>query len=104
MTLTTPVTASSDYLSSNLAGEEVLLSLDKGIYYGLNEAGARIWALISSEPITGTQICDRLEAEYDVDRDTLEADVLDLLTKLEKEGIVQAAEKDARMRSANENA
>ena len=90
MTLDTPIVAGSDHLSSNLAGEEVILSLETGVYYGLDEVGARIYALLS-ETTTARAICDRLEAEYDVDRETMEADVLDLIQALRREGIVGEA-------------
>jgi hypothetical protein len=91
MTLSTPFTASPDHLSSNLAGEVVILSLDRGLYYGLDEVGARIWEMLSDTPVTPEQICDRLETEYDVDRATLESDVLNLLEDLHAEGIVHTS-------------
>lgn len=91
MTLSTRVTAGPDHLSSNLAGEVVILSLDRGLYYGLDEVGARIWEMLSDTPVTPEQICDRLETEYDVDRATLESDILDLLEDLHAEGIVHTS-------------
>ena len=90
MTLDTPLIADPDLLSSNLGGEEVLLSLDTGVYYGLNEVGAQIWSLLR-EPQTPVDICDHLEPEYDVDRATLERDVLQLLEEMEEEGLVEIA-------------
>ena len=91
MTLDTPFIADPDLLSSNLGGEEVLLSLDTGVYYGLNEVGAHIWGLLR-EAQTPAEICDRLQPDYDVDRATLERDVLQLLEEMEVEGLVQVAE------------
>lgn len=87
MTLDTPVTRSENNLSSTLAGEEVVLDLHDGVYYGLDEVGARVWGLIDN-PSTPRDICDVLHQEYDVERSTLEKDVLDLLTEMEKEGLV----------------
>ena len=57
----------------------------------LDEVGARIWEMLSETPVTPEQICDRLETEYDVDRATLESDVLDLLEDLHAEGIVHTS-------------
>jgi hypothetical protein len=76
------VARTDDTLSSNLAGEEVVLNLQNGVYYGLNEVGARIWALLDTADTPG-DICDALEEEYDVDRATLELDVCALLKDME---------------------
>lgn len=83
--------AHPEKLSSTLGGEEVVLSLDTGIYYGLNEVGTRIWALLA-EPRTLAEVCDILETEYDVDRSVLEADAADLLQSLDEEGLVEVTE------------
>ena len=40
------VVASPDQVSSDLAGEIVMLNLASGTYYGLDEVGARIWNLV----------------------------------------------------------
>lgn len=83
--------AHPEKLSSTLGGEEVVLSLDTGIYYGLNEVATRIWALLA-EPRTLAEVCDILETEYDVDRSVLEADAADLLQSLDVEGLVEVTE------------
>jgi hypothetical protein len=88
LTLDTVVTVPDNLLFSNLGGEEVILDLSTGTYYGLNEVGARVWALIET-PRSGHEICDRLEAEYDVDRPSLERDVLHLLQEFEAEGLLE---------------
>lgn len=88
LTLDTVVTVTDNLLFSNLGDEEVILDLSTGTYYGLDEVGARVWALIE-EPRSARGICDRLETEYDVDRSTLEGDVLDLLREFQAEGVLE---------------
>lgn len=88
LTLDTPVSRTDDNLSSNLAGEEVVLNLQDGVYYGLNDVGARVWTLLDTTD-TPREICDALQEEYDVDRATLEADVLTLLKEMEEGGLVE---------------
>jgi Coenzyme PQQ synthesis protein D (PqqD) len=77
----TVVVASSDQVSSDLAGESVILNLKTGTYYGLNPVGSSIWLLIQ-EPKTFQEICEAILQEYDVDSQTCEQDVRTLLTDL----------------------
>lgn len=55
----------------------------------VNELGARLLDLIDGRS-TVEELLDRLEAEYDVERPRLEADVLAYLDELERIGLVVA--------------
>ena len=46
-------------------GELVILDLDKGCYFGLDEVGTRVWQLMS-EGSTLEQAVERLQPEYEV--------------------------------------
>lgn len=95
LTLDTPVTLIDDLLSSTLGDEKIILDLTTGTYYGLDGVGARVWGLLE-ESRTGREICNQLEAEYDVDRSTLETDVLRLLRRFEDEGFLQRSPQSER--------
>jgi hypothetical protein len=88
LTLDTTVSRTDENLSSTLAEEEVVLNLENGIYYGLNDVGARVWALLETTD-TPRKICDALQEEYEVERATLEADVLALLADMEEGGLIE---------------
>jgi Coenzyme PQQ synthesis protein D (PqqD) len=77
----TVVVASADQVSSDLAGESVILSLKSGTYYGLNPVGSSVWMLIQ-EPKTIAEICEAILEEYEVDAQTCEADIQALLADL----------------------
>lgn len=77
----TVIVASADQVSSDLAGESVILSLKSGTYYGLNAVGNSIWALIQ-EPKTIGDIYDAILQEYEVDLHTCETDVQALIADL----------------------
>ncbi|MCM1981264.1 PqqD family protein [Lyngbya confervoides] len=84
MTVLTPeskVVAAPNQVSSELAGESVILNLQTGLYYGLNEVGAYIWQAIQS-PKTIAEICQAVMQEYDISTADCEADVQDLLKDL----------------------
>ena len=54
---------------TDLDGEKVMMNLDKGEYFMMNEVGSRIWEIIS-EPINVKEIISTLRNEYEVDEET----------------------------------
>lgn len=70
-------------------GHTVLLDYAGGQYYGLDEVGTRIWELLRDGRTLGG-IVQTLEAEYDVARDVLQADVPALLAELAARRLVTA--------------
>jgi len=85
------VVAGKDQVSSDLAGETVLLSMQSAMYYGLDEVGTRIWELVR-EPVRVSDICDTIEREYDVERERCEADVVGLLSELAAKGLIEVTD------------
>lgn len=81
------VAAAPEQISSDLGGEVVILHLKKGVYYGLDEVGARIWELIQ-EPRTVGYVQEVLMAEYDVEAECCERDLLDILKHLASEDLI----------------
>ena len=75
---------------TKLVGDElVLLDYERGIYYGLNDVGARLISLIG-EGASLAGAVDRLLEEVDVSRQTLEADLELLLGELREQGLVSS--------------
>ena len=68
-------------LVQELQGESVLLNVNTENYYGLDEVGTRMWAVLSEAPSIADAI-DSLLDEYEVERAILENDVDELLTQL----------------------
>jgi hypothetical protein len=83
------VVAVNHQVSSDLGGEVAILDLEAGMYYGLEEVGARVWAL-AQEPRTVQEIQDRIVDEYEVDPASGRRDVLALLQQLADKGLVEA--------------
>ena len=87
-TLASRVTIPDDVVFREIDGESVLLDLTSGAYYGLNEVGTRIWALLVAGDRPGEAL-SRLRREYVVDDAVLEADLLELLGELRDRGLVR---------------
>ena len=78
-----------DHVFADLGGEAVVLGVEKGMYYGLDGVGTRIWDLIK-EPQAVSSIRDTILDEYEVDRETCERDLLEFLGQLADEGLIEA--------------
>lgn len=59
----------------------VLLDVNGGMYYTLNEVGGRIWELLG-DGVAVPAIVERLQAEYDIAPETLAADAAGLIDRL----------------------
>jgi hypothetical protein len=86
------VSITPNQVSTELGNETVILGVEAGRYFGLNEVGARLWALMQ-QPTSVSALWEQLAAEYEVGREELQRDVLELLAELEQQGLihVQAA-------------
>jgi hypothetical protein len=73
-----------DVLARRLPERLVLLHPASGRYYTLDEVGARIWELADGSR-TSDEIAEELAREYDAPRDTIRADVAELLGELRGE-------------------
>jgi hypothetical protein len=82
------ISVPGDVLVQELHGESVLLNLNSERYFGLDEVGTRMWAVLSkSQSIQ--QAYDALLAEYNIEPDVLRRDLLDLIDKLIGRGLVE---------------
>ncbi len=82
------IVAAQQQVSGELPdGDVVILNLNNGVYYGLNQVGARIWELIK-EPISVRDICRSLLNEYDIDENQCTQDILQLLSELEANQLI----------------
>jgi Coenzyme PQQ synthesis protein D (PqqD) len=82
------IVATQHQVSSDLAGEAVILDMSSGTYYGLNAVGASVWQLIQA-PKTVNQVQDALLEEYEVDATTCEGHLLALLNDLQDKGLIE---------------
>lgn len=74
-------------LVRELAGESVLLDLNSESYFGLDEVGTRMWAVLT-EPSSMESAVEKLLAEFDVEPQRLCADLHQLVEKLTELGLL----------------
>jgi hypothetical protein len=68
--------------------EAVLLNIETERYFGLDETGARMWQLVTAAPSVETAYQQLLD-EYDVQAEPLRRDLIELLTRLVENGLLQ---------------
>ena len=84
--LDSTVAASDDAVFREMDGESVLLNLETGMYFGLDEVGTRVWRLAADNGSLRA-IRERLAEEYDADAATIERDLLALAEALVSKGL-----------------
>lgn len=75
------VRPNANTLHRELGGEGVLLQLDTGEYFGLDEIGERMWTLLMEDGDL-TRVESRLIEEFDVDHGRLTKDLAAFVDEL----------------------
>jgi hypothetical protein len=84
----TILVADRDVLAAEFPSEFVLLNVRDGMYYSLEDVGARVWTILQA-PIAVGALRDRIAAEYDVDPTRCGSDIASLIGDLVNRGLVE---------------
>src|SRR2546422_8565658 len=84
----TVISRSPSVLTAEVDGEVVMMSIEQGRYFGLDDIGSDIWKRIEP-PCSFATLVDRLVADYDAERATIAADVQALLGRMAVEDVVR---------------
>lgn len=76
-----------DIVAAPVDGELVMISVERGSYYGLDEVGSRVWELLA-EPRLLSEIVSVLVEEYDVEPAVCEQEVAALVRRFVEERMV----------------
>lgn len=87
MKLSTIVERNHEIDATDLDGEKVMMDLEKGQYFMLNEVAGDIWELIK-KPMSVEDIITSLINEYEVEREECESSVKDLLHNMHHANLV----------------
>lgn len=84
------ITKNPRVLVSEVDGEVIMLSVERGKYYGLNATGSALWKLLEFSPNI-EQLKTALQRDYDVDPSACELEVKAVLGQLKAEGLIEFA-------------
>ncbi len=76
------------FITSEIDGETVMMSVEQGNYFGLDSVGTRIWDGIKS-PTKVCELINSLVEEFEVELSTCEKDVLEFLQRLSEKQIIK---------------
>jgi hypothetical protein len=85
---TTIISRSPSVLTAEIDGEVVMMSIEQGQYFGLDDIGSDIWKRLDS-PCAFADLIDRLAADYDAERASIAADVRSLLESMAARDVVR---------------
>ena len=83
------VTHSLDQVSCEVDGVVVLMSVENGEYYKLNDVSSRIWELVQT-PISVGALCDKLIEEFEVEPAQCVEEVLSVLETMLERKLISA--------------
>ncbi|MDD3230678.1 MAG: lasso peptide biosynthesis PqqD family chaperone [Oscillospiraceae bacterium] len=75
-------------VTADLDGKTVMMSVENGKYYGMDEIATAIWRNIE-QPIRVEQLVHILMDEFDVSEEQCQKDVIAFLTKLYNEILIK---------------
>ena len=84
----TIISRSSSILTAVVNGEIVMMSIQQGQYFGLDDIGSDIWKRIEP-PCSFAALIDGLAHDYEADRATIVTDVQNLLGHMAKHDVVR---------------
>jgi len=90
MNLSDKIQIPAQVMARQVGAETVILDLATGTYFGLDPVGARIWQLMS-EGKTLSEVCDAMQAEFEVSREDIQRDVIELTEKLKAQQLISTA-------------
>ena len=86
----TRVVRHPDMISAEMDGEVVMMSIERGEYFGIGGVGTRAWELLE-QPTTVDRLCAVICEEFDVDEATCHKDILGFANELLTLGLVQVS-------------
>ena len=74
-------------LFADIDEEVVMMDLEQGTYFGMDEIGSQIWNLIA-EPIRVADLCSTLQETYEVSPEDCLRDAVEFLDQLNEQGLL----------------
>jgi hypothetical protein len=75
-------------VAADVAGETVLMSLERSRCYGLGGIGSEIWSKLAS-PVRVADLIEDFSGRYEAPPGVIERDVLQMLSQLADEGLIR---------------
>lgn len=77
-----------DLVATELDDETIMMSIERGKFYGLDPVAGRVWAMVQETQKVSALVEGLLE-EFDSERAVIERDLLAFLNALAREGMLE---------------
>ena len=77
-----------DQVAADMDGEVMMMNIDTGKYFALNEVASFIWTVLA-QPSSLRQICESVQAEFEVTSDDCERDTKVFVQTMIRDGLLQ---------------
>ena len=84
------VSASPSQVSTTLGDESIVLELQAGTYFGVNDVGTAVWKFLQ-QPRQVAEVIAHVRQRYEVSAEQAEAEVLAFLQELAKKNLVSVS-------------
>jgi len=85
--LSSVVQRNQSIIHASVDDEIVMLDIDNGMYYGLDNIASRIWQMLET-PNLVSDICLSMRSDFDVAEDQCQCDVLHFLNSLKHKNLI----------------
>lgn len=89
--LNTLIRQNPDQIAAEADGEVLMMHVESGTYYGLNDVGSFIWKQLTA-PRTVQDVCTAIQSEFEVDESRCTEDALAFLEGMVKDGLVDVVD------------
>jgi len=79
----------ANVVSTQMQNEIVLMDVQRGVYFSLNETGAFLWDKLSGEGADINELCHSLQDAFEVDPEVCRQDISQLLSQMNESGILE---------------
>lgn len=88
LTLHSLLRRNPDLVAADMGGDIVMMSIERGQYFGLSGVAARVWELLDT-PSRPIELARRIHAEYEVDEADCQRDMMTFAQNLLSHGVVR---------------
>lgn len=88
LNLETQLQRNPDMISTDMDGDTVMMSIERGEYFGINSVGSRVWELLET-PMSIADVSRRICDEYEVDETQCQQDMLAFTNELLAKNLVE---------------
>lgn len=90
----TVIVRAEELAVTDLDGETVILDIETGKYFGLNEVGTQVFAL-TEESLPVSDVLDQLISMYDIPAEQLREDTMAFLHEMRTHGLIRRVDDSA---------